>query len=117
MKISKMTKKLFCGAYVEIYQIFDEIDGKIEEVGSFELDEENKEELHLEYIYRSDKYKGHKYLEKSINWIFENLKPKSLTALPLKKYRKYYEKLGFKQQLSYKEDIYYIKENALENAK
>ena len=112
MNAIKISYKLFCGAEIELYKILDTVNGKREEIGLFELDDEDSREMYLEYIKRYKQFKGRKYLEKTIDWIFKELKPKRLTVLPLEKYRKYYESIGFKPYKQCNDDdIYYVKEN------
>lgn len=115
MIIEKENTKLFCGASVELFHVYDRINGSLKEVGVFGLDDEDKDEMYLEYIKRREQYKGRRYLEKVINWIFDELKPKKLTVLPLSKYHKYYESLGFRIYKQYGDDIYYIKEREINN--
>ena len=111
MRVQKVTKKFFCGTEIEVYQVFDKIWFKEVEVGAFELDNSDDEfYLHLDHVYRNKRYKNRRYLEKIVNWIFENIKPDKLTCLPLEKYRPYYEKLGFRPFRMIHDDIYYIKE-------
>jgi hypothetical protein len=92
---------------LKLYQMYSEN----ELVANFILDKERDGfYLYLEHIYRREEFRGNNVLERVVNWIFENIKPDKLTALPMEEYRPYFEKLGFKVFNVIGEDIYYYKE-------
>lgn len=109
MKIKKLVEN---DQNIAIYNVYDIIDSKEENVASFELDlSQDEYYLYLEHICRDRRFKGRGYLPKVLNWIFDTFKPEQIVTLPLRQYRAYYESLGFKVYKTIsKDDIYYVKE-------
>lgn len=107
MRFKRMTDKSF--QHIYMYEGSQVINHKRETVVAIELEFDDKT-VSIENVWRVPKFKGIKALPKVVRWIEKTFNKEQILCLPLKKYRSYYESLGFTQHHIEGEDIYYAKQ-------
>lgn len=87
-------------------KVYDILDNNII-VGGLELIFQPKiNSIWIENINIKEAYRGNKYLKQVIEYLLNKYKC-NIGALPLSKYRSYFESLGFVKTFELDEDVYY----------